>query len=99
MTSLLDILKEANLRVQFTEQFTSTASRETLERETLQRRLLLCLYGLGTNTGLKGICAGIDSNNYDNLRYIKKHFINKEDLHNEIAAVVNTIFRTRRESI
>ncbi|MEE8303577.1 MAG: hypothetical protein V3S24_14210 [Candidatus Tectomicrobia bacterium] len=24
-----------------------------LDRETLQHRLLLCLYGLGTNTGLK----------------------------------------------
>jgi TnpA family transposase len=99
MTSLLDILKEADLRVQFTEQFTSTASRETLDQETRQRRLLLCLYGLGTNTGLKRICAGIDSDNYDDLRYIKKHFINKEDLRNAIAAVVNAIFRTRSESI
>lgn len=57
------------------------------------------LYGLGTNTGLKRICAGIDSDNYDDLRYIKKHFINKEDLRNAIAAVVNAIFRTRSESI
>ena len=36
----------------FTSHFHSVSSRETLERATLQRRLLLCVYGLGTNTGL-----------------------------------------------
>lgn len=51
MTSLLDILKEADLRIHFTEQFKTTASREMLTPQTIQRRLLLCLYGLGTNTG------------------------------------------------
>jgi len=50
MTSLLDVLKETDLRTNFTEHFTSVASREMLERSTLQKRLLLCLYGLGTNT-------------------------------------------------
>jgi TnpA family transposase len=99
MTSLLDILKEADLRVHFTEQFKTTASREMLDPQTLQRRLLLCLYGLGTNTGLKRISAGIDSDTYDDLRYIKKHFINKDDLRNAIAQVVNAVFASRREAI
>lgn len=58
MTSLLDILKETDLRVGFTERFTTVASREMLDRDTLQRRLLLCLYGLGTNTGLKRVSTG-----------------------------------------
>ena len=49
---MLDILKEADLRIGFTECFKSAATREVLERTTLQKRLLLCLYGLGTNTGL-----------------------------------------------
>ena len=55
MTSLLDILKEADLRIGFTQHFKSAASRESLEREIVQKRLLLCLYGMGTNTGLKRI--------------------------------------------
>lgn len=55
MTPLLDILKETDLRVGFTSQFTTVARRETLEAKTLQKRLLLCLYGLGTNMGLKRI--------------------------------------------
>jgi TnpA family transposase len=38
--------------------FTSVASREHIDRPTLQKRLLLCLYGMGTNAGLKRVAAG-----------------------------------------
>ncbi len=47
MTTLLDILKETDLRVHFTEAFHTLGSREALAPEVLQRRLLLCLHGLG----------------------------------------------------
>jgi hypothetical protein len=53
MTSLLDILKETVLRTNFPDLLTSVASRERLPRDILHRRLVLCLYGLGTNTGFK----------------------------------------------
>jgi hypothetical protein len=39
MTRLLDMLKETNLRVGFTEAFNGLGSRETLDRHTLQMRL------------------------------------------------------------
>lgn len=52
-TGLLEVFKEADLRVRFTDLFATSASREALDRDTLRRRLLLCLYGLGTNAGLK----------------------------------------------
>jgi hypothetical protein len=58
MTNLLDILKETELRVGFTEAFRTVGAREMLKPEILQRRLLLCLYGLGTNAGLKRMCSG-----------------------------------------
>jgi hypothetical protein len=58
MTNLLDILEETELRVGFTEAFRTTGTREVLRPEVLQRRLLLCLYGLGTNAGLKRMCSG-----------------------------------------
>jgi len=58
MTSLLDVLKEAELRVGFTSLFKGLGNRVILYRETLQRRLLLCLYGLGSNTGLKRVLVG-----------------------------------------
>ena len=44
MTGLLDVLKETDLRVGFTEGFQSVSSREVLERDELQRRLLLSLH-------------------------------------------------------
>ena len=37
----------------FTTHFRSAASRETLDPDELRKRLLLCLYALGTNLGIK----------------------------------------------
>ena len=99
MTSLLDVLKETDLRVGFTEQFHSVASRETLDRKILQRRLLLCLFGLGTNTGLKRISSGGTGENYPDLLYVKRRYIHKENLRNAIARVVNAIFQVRMPHI
>ena len=79
----------------FTEQFRTVASREQLSRATLQRRLLLTLFGLGTNTGLKRVCTGFKSKNYANLIYVKRHFIHSEHLRNAIAKVVNAILQER----
>ncbi len=55
---LLDILKEADIRIGFTNLFKTPTSHEILSRDILQIRLLLCLYGLGTNMGLKRVSSG-----------------------------------------
>ncbi|MBV8883348.1 MAG: Tn3 family transposase [Chroococcidiopsidaceae cyanobacterium CP_BM_RX_35] len=99
MTSLLDVLKETDFRVQFTEQFRSAATRESMERFTLQKRLLLCLYGLGTNAGLKRVCAGTHRESYADLQYVKRRFIHKEHLRNAIAQVANAIFQARKVQV
>jgi len=99
MTSLLDILKEADLRIGFTECFQSLATREALDSDTIQKRLLLCLYGLGTNTGLKRVSDGTSNLNDYDLRYIKRRFIHKEQLRTAISEVVNAIFRVRSPQI
>lgn len=99
LTSLLNILKETDLRVNFTEQFRTVASREHLDRATLQRRLLLALYGLGTNTGLKRVCAGVKNETYANLIYVKRNFIHTEHLRNAIAKIVNATLQARLTSI
>ncbi len=99
MTSLLDMLKEADLRVGFTRAFTSVASREMLDPQTLQRRLLLCLYGLGTNTGLKRIAAGEHDEDYADLRYVRRRFITRDNMRAAIADVVNAIFAARHPAL
>lgn len=99
MTSLLDILKEADFRVRFTESFKSPTAYELLERSVLQPRLLRCLYGLGTNTGLKRMSAGSIGATYKDLQYVRRRFINKDHLRNAIRQVVNAIFQARQENI
>lgn len=94
-TSLLDILKETDLRVNFTRNFKTMGAREILDRETLQKRLLLCLYGMGTNTGLKRIHTGINGENYQDLLYVRRRYIHKDQLRSAIAEVINAIFEIR----
>jgi hypothetical protein len=51
MTGLLDMVKETDLRLRFTDVLKSPTAYETLDRSVLQPRLLLCLHGIGTNAG------------------------------------------------
>jgi TnpA family transposase len=99
MTSLLDILKETALRTNFPDLLTSVASRERLPRDVLHRRLILCLYGLGTNTGFKRLPSADLSTTYSDLRYVRSRYIHKEQLRNAIAHVANAIFEVRRAEI
>ena len=99
LTSLLDILKETNLRVGFTEFFKGMGNREIFAREDLEKRLLLCLYGLGTNTGLKRVLSGGFDYSYDDLLYVKRRYLHKESLRDSIATVANAIFQIRQSHI
>ena len=99
MTGLLDVLKEAELCIGFSNEFKSVASREVMDRTSLQKYLLLCLYGLGTNTGLKRVSAGDPKINYKNILYVRRRFITKENLRNAIIKVVNALLHVRRPDI
>ncbi len=98
-TSLLDILKETDLRVNFTRNFKRMGTREIIDRDSLQKRLLLCLYGMGTNTGLKRINTGINGENYQDLLYVRRRYIHKDQLRSAIASVINAIFEIRNPEI
>jgi hypothetical protein len=79
------MLKEVDLRIRFTEQFVTSGAREHLDRLRLQKRLLLCLYALGTNTGLKRMSGGDANENYKDLLYIRRRFLNSAAMRNAIA--------------
>ena len=99
MTSLLDMLKETDLRVGFTQLFRSPTAWENLDRDTLQYRLLLALYGLGTGAGLKRVGMGHNGVSYRDLLYIRRRFITKDHLRQAIAQVVNGIVEARLPEI
>ncbi len=54
---LLDILKNTAFITDFPDLFTSVATREVLSKETLSKRLLLVLFALGTNMGIRQMSA------------------------------------------
>ena len=95
MTNLLDVLKETDLRLNLTEVFRSPTAFETLDRATLRHRLLLCLYGLGTNIGLKRLSAGQADVSYKDLLYVRRRFITPEHLREAIARLVNHTLAAR----
>lgn len=99
MTNLLDILKETELRVRFTDAFRTTGTREVLSGDVLQRRLLLCLHGLGTNAGLKRMCSGGGEDHYGDLQYIRRRYLTKEQLRSAIARVCNAVFEVRNPAL
>jgi TnpA family transposase len=99
MTGLLDILKETDLRVGFAEAFSTTAAREALDRDEVRRRLLLCLYGLGTNAGLKRLAVGRHGFTYKELLHTRRHYLDAEALRDATKRVVNATLAVRHSRI
>ena len=99
LTHLLDVLKEADFRIDFTQHFKSAASREILNSQSLRKRLLLCIYGLGTNLGIKRIAHSEEDAGYFELHYVRRKFLNKTALSCAITDVANAIFQIRLSHI
>ena len=99
MTGLLDVLKEAALDTGYLNAFETSASREMLPRAVRDRRLLLCLYGLGTNAGLKRIAAGVSDTSYDELLHIRRRYIYPAALREAAAQVANATLAIRNPEV
>jgi len=100
MTSLLEIFKEADLRISFSQKFKSISDQtSTLDPGVLQKRLLLCLFGLGTNAGIKRLSASEVGEEYPDLMYVRQRYVTRQALQNAIAQVCNAIFEMRLVSV
>jgi len=95
MTDLIDVLTETALRTGFLNEFSTSGDRVILDPDTLRRRLVLCLYGLGTNAGLKRVSAGTEDVSYADLLHVRRLFVDKEALRNATATVTNAILAAR----
>lgn len=97
---LIDILKETAYRIGFLERFQSVGAHEAIPKAKLHKRLLLCLFGMGTNTGINHVSSlnGIGEL-YDDLRYVKKRYITAENVRIAIQDVINTLLTIRDPEI
>ena len=99
MTSLLDMVKETDLRLGFTDVLKSPTAYEMLERSVLQPRLLLCLHGIGTNAGLQRM-AGLESGvTAKDLSYVRRRYISVDALRRAIAIVADGTLKARNPAI
>lgn len=102
MTSLLDMVKETDLRLGLTEALTSPTAYETLDRAVLRPRLLLCLHGLGTNAGLSrmaGLQSGVTGVTVKDLAYVRRRYVTVEGLRRAIALVTNGTLHARNPAV
>lgn len=99
MTSLLDMVKEGDLRLDFTEALKSPTAYEMLDRVVLRPRILLCLHGIGTNAGLQRM-AGLESGvTYKDLVYVRRRYLGVDALRRAIAIVTNGTLHARNPAI
>ena len=97
---LIDVMKETAHRVGFLDKFQAVTSRESIPKEKLHKRLLLCLFGIGTNTGLKRMSSlsGVGET-YDDLLYVKKRYISTESVRSAIQDVTDALLTIRDPKI
>lgn len=99
-TSLLDILKETELRLGILDGFETTASREALPTDVLRRRLLLGLFAIGTNAGIRRIAANQPgSDTESDLHYIRRRYLTPTNLRRAITTIVNATHAARHEHL
>ena len=98
-TSLLDILKETDLFVDLLGAFTPSGPKEGLDKDSLRKRLLLCILGYGTNTGLKNISTGNEECSYHELKHVKLRYFDPDNLREAIRRVVNQLFTIRSSQL
>jgi TnpA family transposase len=99
MTSLLDMVKESDLRLGITDPFKSPTVYERLERSVLRPRLLLCLHGLGTNAGLQRMASLRSGVTTKDLAYVRHRYISVPARREAIAVVANGTLAARAPAI
>ena len=93
---LLDVLKDADFLTEFTAEFSSVATREVIDRSTLRRRRLLCLFALDTNIGIRQLVDTGEHGQTDaKLRYVRRHFITRDNRRCAITTFVSATLEAR----
>ncbi len=96
---LVDMLKEAVLRTGCLREVTSLAGRSALSPEVLAERLMLAIYGYGTNTGLRAVAAGVHTHSEEDLRYVRRRYLTLETARQIAVQIANATFAVRAQAV
>ena len=92
---LIDMLKEAVLRTGCLAAVTSVAGRGAIPEADLAERLLLAIYGYGTNTGIRAVAAGQHGHCEDDIRYVRRRYLTAEAARAIAIEIANATFAAR----
>jgi hypothetical protein len=96
---LVDMLKEAVLRTGCLAAATSATARGDLDSGMLAERLLLAVYGYGTNTGIRAVAAGEHGHNEDDIRYVRRRYLSAQAARSIAVEIANATFAARRQAL
>jgi TnpA family transposase len=96
---LVDMLKEAVLRTGCLTAATSATARGDLDPGVLAQRLLLAVYGYGTNTGIRAVAAGEHGHSEDDIRYVRRRYLSAEAARAIAVEIANATFAARRQAL
>jgi len=78
---------------------TSVAGRGTINPEDLAERLMLAIYGYGTNTGLRAVATGQHSHSEDEIRYVRRRYLTAQAARAIAIEIANATFTARQQAI
>jgi TnpA family transposase len=96
---LIDMLKEAVLRTGCLRAVTTVADHGSLPGPVLAERLLLAIYGYGTNTGIRAVAAGVPGHTEDEVRYARRRYLNTEAARQIAIEIANATFAVRQQAL
>ena len=93
------MLKEAVLRTGCLRSVTSVAGHGSLPEHVLAERLLLAIYGYGTNTGIHAVAAGEHGHGEDEIRYARRRYLTAEAARQIAIEIANATFTARQQTL
>ena len=97
--NLIDAFQESNVRIGFTRHLETVGKYSNLDTDNLVMRLLLSLYAIGTNTGLKRISIANPDVSETDLHYVKRRCINPTNVKLAIREVINAVISIRDPAV
>jgi TnpA family transposase len=76
---------------------TSVAGHGSLPEHVLAERLLLAIYGYGTNTGIRAVAAGEHGHGEDEIRYARRRYLTVEAVRQIAIEIANATFTARQQ--